>query len=140
MNTVNMQERLAGIISAFGAESGTIHLLEGDVLVLTASIGIPPPVQQIIARVPVGKGMAGLAAQRNAPVNTCNLQTDTSGTVRPGAKATGLSGAVVVPLRDPTGTVVGTLGIGVQRDYTYSDDEQQRLIAAGTQLMAVRCE
>ena len=57
-----------------------------------------------------GKGMAGLAVERNAPVNTCNIQTDTTGDVRAGAKATGLEGAIVVPItRD--GAAVGALGI-----------------------------
>lgn len=136
MNTnIDLQARLAGVIRDFGAESGTIHLIEDGVLILKASVGIPPPVQQIIGRVPVGKGMAGLAAQRNAPVNTCNIQTDKTGDVRPGAKATGLSGAVVVPIRDAAGTVVGTIGIGVQREYTYTPDEEQRLIAAGAKLV-----
>ena len=42
--------------------------------------------------------MAGLAVQRKEPVSVCNLQTDASGAARPGAKATGMEGALVVPI------------------------------------------
>src|SRR6185369_408580 len=100
-----------------------IHRLDGDLLVLEAEIGLPPPVVEIVRRVPVGKGMAGLAAERNAPVSSCNIQVDTTGDVRPGARQTGVNGAIVVPIRDAAGTVRGTLGIGVHREYEYRDDE-----------------
>jgi hypothetical protein len=41
--------------------------------------------------VPIGKG-TGLAAERKEPISVCNLQTDSSGDARPGAKATGMEG------------------------------------------------
>ena len=78
--------------------------------------------------------MAGLAAERNAPVSACNIQTDTSGDVRPGAKQTGVNGAIVVPIRDGAGAVRGTLGIGVHRVYDYTDEETGRLLAEATRL------
>ena len=77
------QERLERIVRRFQADTGTLHLLEDGVLVLKGQVGLPPHVVQIVQRVPVGKGMAGLAAERNAPVSACNIQTDTSGDVRP---------------------------------------------------------
>lgn len=130
-----LQSRLEEIIREFGAESGTVHILDEGVLLLKASVGIPEHVKQLVARVPVGKGMAGLAAQRNAPVSSCNIQTDRTGDVRPGARATGLSGAVVVPVRDARNEVRGTLGIGVQREYTYTGAETERLSAAASGLL-----
>jgi len=60
-------------------------LQRGDDLYLTAAHNIPPHVVQIVAHVPHGKGMAGVAQVRKAPVQTCNLQTDASGTIKPGA-------------------------------------------------------
>jgi putative methionine-R-sulfoxide reductase with GAF domain len=123
-----MQAELEAILSRFGADTGTIHLLEDGVLILKAHVGIPPQVVQIVARVPIGKGMAGLAAERNEPVSTCNLQADRSGDVRPGAKQTGVSGAVAVPIRNGGGRVVGTLGIGMHRQHDYSASETARLL------------
>jgi putative methionine-R-sulfoxide reductase with GAF domain len=131
-----MQDALDDIIRRFGADTGTIHVLEDGVLVLKAHAGIPEHVAKIVARVPVGKGMAGLAAERNAPVDSCNIQTDASGDVRPGAKATGVNGAIVVPMRDASGAVRGTLGIGVHRVYEYGVDETARLLDEGAKLVA----
>lgn len=123
-----MRDVLAAIMGRFPADTGTIHRLDGDVLVLTAEIGLPPPVVELVRRVPVGKGMAGLAAERNAPVSSCNIQVDTTGDVRPGARQTGVNGAIVVPIRGEDGAVRGTLGIGVQREYEYPEDEVARLV------------
>ncbi len=124
-----MRDVLDAILRRFAADTGTIHRLDGDVLVLEAQVGLPPPVVAIVSRVPVGKGMAGLAAERNAPVSSCNIQVDASGDVRPGARQTGVNGAIVVPIRDDTGAVRGTVGIGVHREYEYGDDEIARLLA-----------
>src|SRR5262249_46727628 len=129
-----MQQQLEEIIRQFNADTGSIHLIEDGVLVLKAHVGLPPRIVEIVSLVPIGKGMAGLAAQRNEPVSTCNIQTDTTGDVQPGAKATGVNGAVVVPIRDSHGRPRGTLGIGVYRDYQYSDDETARLLQLAAQL------
>ena len=123
-----MRDVLAAIMRRFPADTGTIHRLDAGVLVLEAEIGLPPPVVEIVRRVPVGKGMAGLAAERNEPVSSCNIQVDTTGDVRPGAKQTGVNGAIVVPIRDAQGQVRGTLGIGVHREYEYDETEVARLL------------
>jgi putative methionine-R-sulfoxide reductase with GAF domain len=128
------QERLESIVRRFQADTGTLHLLENGVLVLKGQVGLPPHVAEIVKRVPVGKGMAGLAAERNAPVSACNIQTDTSGDVRPGAKQTGVNGAIVVPVRDAEGSVRGALGIGVHRVYDYTEEETERLLAEASAL------
>jgi hypothetical protein len=129
-----MQADLERIVKAFGADSGTIHLLEDGVLVLRAHLGLPPPVVELVRAVPVGKGMAGLCAERNAPVSSCNIQTDTTGDVRPGAKATAQQGAIVVPIRDAAGLARGTLGIAVRREHDYSEEETARLLAEAGRL------
>jgi L-methionine (R)-S-oxide reductase len=129
-----MQAELERIIRRFGADTGTIHLLQDGTLILKAHAGIPPQVVQIVASVPVGKGMAGLAAERNEPVSTCNLQIDTTGDVKPGARQTGVNGAIVVPIRDRAGSAVGALGIGVHRDYEYSAAETAQLLDEASRL------
>jgi L-methionine (R)-S-oxide reductase len=128
---------LGRILLEFGADSGTIHLLaeDGALHLKAASAGIPAVVLEQVKVVPVGKGMAGLAVERKQPVNACNIQTDTSGDVRPGARATGLKGSIVVPLlRD--GSAVGALGIANQNERTFTDEETARLLAVARVLAA----
>jgi L-methionine (R)-S-oxide reductase len=132
-----MRDMLAAIMRQFPADTATLPRLAGDVLVLEAEIGLPPPVVEIVRRVPLGKGMAGLAAERNEPVSSCNIQVDTTGDVRPGARQTGVNGAIVVPIRDDQGRVRGTLGIGVHREYQYSPAEVDRLLADAAQIVFV---
>lgn len=128
---------LNAIIAHFHADSGTIHMLEADgVLHLkAASKGLPEVVLAAVRLVPVGKGMAGLAVQRGQPVDACNIQTDASGDVKPGARATGMEGAIVVPIFDG-GTAVGALGIANRASRTFSAAETALLIDAGRAIAA----
>jgi GAF domain-containing protein len=131
-----LDDVLAQVLVHFRAESGTIHALEGRELHLRAhSRGLPPPVLEVIRVVPVGKGMAGLCVERREPVTACNLQTDTSGDVRPGAKTTGLRGSIVVPMLD-AGEPVGALGIANREERVFSPAEIELLLAAGRVLAA----
>jgi putative methionine-R-sulfoxide reductase with GAF domain len=87
-------------------------------------------VVDLIQHVPVGKGIAGLAAERREPVSLCNLQTDDSGQARPAAKATGMEGSVAVPAIGPDGTLLGVLGIAKANAYDWSDAEKEAICAA----------
>ena len=129
------EEALSRILQHFSADSGTIHLLggDGDLHLRAASRGIPAVVIDTVRRVPIGKGMAGLAVERRQPVDACNIQTDTSGDVRPGAKATGLQGSVVVPILRGE-AAVGALGIANRHERTFSDTEIALLLQAGRTL------
>jgi GAF domain-containing protein len=121
----------------FRADTGTIHLLESDgVLHLkAASAGIPAPVIEAVRLVPIGKGMAGLAVQRKQPVSVCNLQTDASGASRPGAKATGMEGALVVPLLAGD-EAVGALGIANRAPRAFTLEETTLLTGVGRAIAA----
>jgi GAF domain-containing protein len=122
---------LAFVLAHFHAESGTIHALErGELRLRAHSPGMPAPVLEVIRTIPVGKGMAGLAVERRAPVTACNLQTDASGDVRPGARATGLRGSLVVPMLDAD-EPVGALGIANREERVFSPGEVELLLAAG---------
>ena len=133
-NSLNLA--LSAIVRDFGCDSGTIHLLEADGLLhLKAyTANIPPPVIAAVRTVPVGKGMAGLAVQRKAHVDACNIQTDTSGDVRPGARATGLQGAIALPMMKD-GLAVGALGVANFRERTFEPQEIARLLAIGEELV-----
>ena len=126
------------ILQATGTTSGTIHRLsaDGTVLRLLASRRIPPPVLAQIQEVPLGKGMAGVAAQSRQPVTTCNLQQDDAGgVIRPGARATGAGGAVAVPiLRDEE--VLGVLGVATSEEREFTAQEIEALLALGRELAA----
>ena len=67
--------------------------------------------------------MAGLAWERDQPVHTCNLKTDTTGDVRPGAKAVDANAAVAIPIHDATGALRGVVGIAFmgERDITEAE-------------------
>jgi L-methionine (R)-S-oxide reductase len=103
---------LQGFVTEHGGVAGTVHRrTEEDLLELVASHNIPPKVQELTARIPRGKGMAGLALERDQPVQTCNLQTDQTGDVRPGARAVSAQAAVAMPIHDPEGRVRAVVGI-----------------------------
>ena len=88
-------------LAQFHSETGTIHRLDepAQLLHLVAHVGLPPQLLDIVKTIPVGKGIAGETVAKNRPVTICNLQTDTSGVARPGAKQTGVGGAICVPVR-----------------------------------------
>lgn len=131
-----MQAELEEIIRQFQADTGSIHLIEDGVLILKAQVGLPPHIAQIVARVPIGKGMAGLAAERNEPVSSCNIQSDETGNVKAGARDTGVNGAIVVPIRNERGEASGALGIGVHRAYEYTPEETERLLSIASKLIS----
>jgi L-methionine (R)-S-oxide reductase len=131
----NFEESLRVIVAHFKAQIGTIHTLGADgMLHMRAhTAGIPEPVLAATQVIPIGKGIAGLAVERKAPVNLCNLQKDQSGDVRPGARATGAMGSVCVPMMVGD-LAVGALGIAMTGERDFTDDEVATLLDAGTLL------
>lgn len=125
-------EVLAAVVQRLKADSGTVHLggADGQLHLQVATPGFPEVVMATIRTIPVGKGMAGLCAQRRAPVDACNIQTDSSGDVRPGARATALSGAIVVPIFRGD-AVIGTLGVGNRSQRVFTQDEIDDLLQVG---------
>jgi len=132
MQAASWDDVLVRILAKFGADSGTIHTLgdDGVLHLKAASAGIPQVVLDTIQRVPVGKGMAGLAVERRQPVDACNIQTDASGDVRPGARATGLQGSIVVPMLRGD-AAVGALGVANRHERTFTEDETALLVEVG---------
>ena len=137
--TSDAGERLALIIQHFGCDSGAMHMLgEDGMLHLKANgPGMPDFVLEKIRMIPVGKGMAGLCIERNEPVDSCNLQTDTTGNVQEGAKPTGLQGSIVVPIRATASAsvAIGTLGIATMKERTFTEAEINELLEYATILV-----
>jgi signal transduction protein with GAF and PtsI domain len=124
------QEVLRQILFIMDCKTGTIHLLdpESQLLELRAHQGIPEELMPVVRAIPIGKGIAGAAAERREPVDMCNLQTDTSGTARPDAKKTKVAGNIAVPIIDREGNLKGTVGVGKFVPYAFSRVEVDRLL------------
>lgn len=115
-------------VEQFRSETGTIHTLDAEkqLLHLVAHVGLPPELLEVVKTIPVGKGIAGQVVAQARPVAICNLQSDSSGIARPGAKQTGVGGALCVPIRAGS-AIIGTFGIGTVRPYEYTADETGQL-------------
>jgi hypothetical protein len=70
--------------------------------------------------------MAGLAWERERAVAVCNIKTDSSGDVRPGAKAVDAQAALAIPVRSEAGDVRAVVGIAFLGEREFSDAELDR--------------
>ncbi len=124
LSTLDWGRLLSDILNAFDCTTGTIHTYDAatDLLLIKAYQGIPEFLLPKMSQIPVGKGMAGIAAQRREPVQICNLQTDESGVARPSAKDTKVEGSLTAPLLY-LNTLYGTLGIAKPVPYEFSNEE-----------------
>ncbi|MCB9587785.1 MAG: GAF domain-containing protein [Polyangiaceae bacterium] len=123
---MDAQTWLEAYLARNGGVAGSVHAIEEDLLQMRAAVALPPPVVAATKTIPCGKGMAGLAWERKAPVTTCNLQAP-SKDVRPGAAAVGAKAAVALPILDAAGEVRAVVGIAY-------DDERDLPEALLTQL------
>jgi len=122
------QQWLESLIAQLGAMAGTVHVQRGEDLYLTAAHNIPPNVVQIVTHVPHGKGMAGVAQVKKSSVQTCNLQTDETGNIKPGAKAVDAQKAIALPVLDQTGAVRAVVGIAWTQEGEIGPDEEQTMM------------
>lgn len=125
---------LKSFLTSHGGIAGTVHLRDGDVLRLSSSVNIPPPVVKVTETIPKGKGMAGLAWERDQVVSTCNLKEDKSGDVRPGAKAVDAQAALAIPVRDASGSLRAVVGIAFLGERDFSSKELAAFEAAAASL------
>jgi L-methionine (R)-S-oxide reductase len=132
---IDFEKLLQAVLRQFDCSTGTIHVLDipSGILHLKAYEGVPEFLLPKMSEVPIGKGMAGIAAQRREAVQVCNLQTDESGVVRPGAKDTKVEGAITVPLLF-NGELFGTLGIAKKEPYEFTNEESGGLMEIGQKL------
>ena len=122
------QEWLESFIAQHGGIAGTVHVQRGEDLYLTAAHNIPPTVVAIVAHVPHGKGMAGMAQVKKSPVQTCNLQTDDTGNIKPGAKAVDAQAAVALPVLDREGAVRAVVGIAWSKEGEIGPAKEQAMM------------
>jgi signal transduction protein with GAF and PtsI domain len=126
-----MEAALVKILAVFQCPVGTVHILDAasNLLLIRARRGIPDFILDKVKAIPIGKGMAGIAAERKQPVQICNLQTDASGVAKPGAKETKMEGSITVPML-LNGQLRGTLGVAKPIPYEFSDAESGILMEA----------
>jgi signal transduction protein with GAF and PtsI domain len=120
---------LEQVLNEFGCAVGTLHSLDAStgMLQLRAQRGLPETLLMRVRMIPIGKGMAGLAAQRRVPVQVCNLQTDSSGAAKPAAKETGMEGSLAVPML-LADCVRGVLGVARPVTCEFSAEEIAALL------------
>ncbi len=122
-----MDERFTSWLRDFlgrhDAVAGSVHVVDGDQLSIAAAHNLPPKVIELTGTIPLGKGMAGLAWQHDKAIQTCNLKEDTSGAVKPGAKAVDGKAAVALPVHDGAGVVRAIVGLAWMDERELSVDE-----------------
>lgn len=127
---------LAAVLTTFDCSTGTLHFLDkNSLLQLETQIGIPDFLIPKLSTIPIGKGMAGIAAERMKPVEMCNLQTDASGVARPSAKDTKVEGSLAAPLLLNT-KLYGTIGIAKPVPYDFKQAEIDLLTSIGEAICA----
>lgn len=136
--TADWAQFLRQVLAEFDCVTGTLHRLDpaDNLLKLVASERIPEVLMPVIQSIPIGKGVAGAAAQRKEPVEICNLQTDTSGVAKPDAKKTNVQGSLAVPVLGENDVLCGTLGIGKMEAHDFSAEEKLRLMNVGRAVAA----
>lgn len=128
----NWDNLLKMTLAHFDCSTGTLHLLDtNSLLQLKTQVGIPEFLIPKLATIPIGKGMAGIAAERKKPVEMCNLQTDDSGVARPSAKDTKVEGSLAAPLMH-NDKLYGTIGIAKPVPYDFTESETNLLMEIGT--------
>jgi L-methionine (R)-S-oxide reductase len=126
---LDWQRILDAVIADFNGSTGTLHRLDpaDNLLKLVAQRGVPEQLMPMIAIIPVGKGIAGAAAERLEPVELCNLQADLGGVAKEDARKTNVKGSLAVPCLH-LGKLRGTLGVGLMLPHDFTETEKARLM------------
>lgn len=124
-----LQETLA----EFECVAGTVHWLEDDELTLLAAENVPEHVLERVETVPIGKGMAGVAAEREEPVQACNLSSEGAPEAEEGARETGMEGSIAAPMH-LDGELAGVLGVAKPEEYEFDDEEVAALLERGEEV------
>lgn len=125
---------LRDFLARHKAVAGSVHLVDGDHLAIAGAVNLPPKVIELTAKIPLGKGMAGLAWQHDKPIQTCNLKEDSSGAVKPGAKAVDAKAAVALPVHAGDGKVRAIVGLAWMDERELPADEVAAIVGDAASL------
>lgn len=125
----NLDGILERLLGHFDCAVGTVHRLDpaSGMLRLEAQRGVPEHLMDRVRLIPIGKGMAGIAAERRQPVQVCNLQTDASGVAKPAARDTKMEGSIAVPMLVDD-DLRGVLGVAKPVPYDFTAEETALLV------------
>lgn len=118
------------LLTDLSCQTGTIHrtCASEEILSLVWQVGVPDILIGKISSIPFGKGIAGVAAERQEPVELCNLQENLGGIANLDAQKTGVSGSIAVPIfANESQRVIGTLGIGKFEPHKFTNTEKERI-------------
>jgi putative methionine-R-sulfoxide reductase with GAF domain len=123
---------LSRTLEAFRCVVGTVHLLDpaNGMLHMKAQRGIPEVILDRIETIPIGRGTAGIAAERREPVQVCDLLTHEFGAAESGAREAKMEGSVSFPLLDGD-TLCGVMGLSKPVYYEFGPDETENLMRVG---------
>ena len=127
---MSLLETFRNILDELGCVSGCVHSRQGERLHLEVQVGLPASVLTLIASIPKGKGMAGQAWLRSEPTMTCNLKTDQTAPIEPGAREVDASSAIAIPVMDQDGEVVAVVGFAFGDDTGFDSSRLARCQAA----------
>lgn len=128
------QEWLEAFVSEHKGVAGSVHVERDGDLYLTAAKNLPPPVIAMVTHVARGKGMAGVAQTSKLPTQTCNLQTDDTGRIKPGAKAVSAQAAIALPVLDEGGGIAAIVGIAYAHEGELPPEQVQVLMDAAAKV------
>jgi L-methionine (R)-S-oxide reductase len=131
LRTPDIDQSLRTLLAHFKCDIGTLHTLgaDGKLHLRAHTPGIPASILAASQVIPVGKGIAGLAAQNKKAINMCNLTQDSDPRIPVAAKSTDIIGAICVPMLKGD-EVVGTLGIAVRTERIFTAAEEELLTDA----------
>ena len=117
-----------GILKQTNCRTGTLHRFNPQAghLKMIVQIGLSDQLLSKVSRIPIGKGIAGVAAERREPIQLSHLQTDPSGVAGPDAQMTGAAGSLAIPVIADD-ELIGTLGVGMFSPHDFSEDETRQL-------------
>jgi hypothetical protein len=132
------QTWLDAFLAREGGVAGTVHYEADGDLALAAATNIPDVVLERVRHVPRGKGMAGLAQVERKPIQTCNIQDDDTGRLKPLAKQVSGLAAAALPVLDDAGQVRAVVGISFGHEGEIPEDRLDALMAAADDVPAER--
>lgn len=139
-NIQSIQFLMDQLLAELSCQTGTIHRTcpEGQILSLIWQVGVPDILLGKISSIPFGKGIAGVAAERQEPVELCNLQENLGGIANLDAQKTGVSGSIAVPIfAYESNNVIGTLGIGKFEPHKFTTAEKERITASAAAIAMI---
>ena len=131
-------EALDAVLAVTSAESAEVWLADGEELVLSRQRGEELAAFRTHTRLPIGRGIPGLAAERREPVVSHDLPLEPQ-CPRAAIAAHGFTSSCALPLVSGD-ALVGVLGVASRRCSAFTSPEERRLLTGICEQLAVAIE